>query len=94
MRLLKCSGCGAEVTPGPATCPQCGTSLKTAVPVQPPGASERLHVIVTDVRIPFWSMANLLITWALAATPALFILACIGALLAVVLTFLFGPAFM
>lgn len=36
--------------------------------------------VITDIRIPFWSMVILLVKWALAAIPALLILGFAGAL--------------
>lgn len=38
------------------------------------------RVIVTDVEIPFWSMVTLMVKWAIAAIPALFILLFIGSI--------------
>lgn len=32
------------------------------------------RVVVTDVKIPFWSMVVLLVKWAIAAIPAMIIL--------------------
>lgn len=41
--------------------------------------------VITDIRIPFWSMVILLVKWALAAIPALLILGFVGALTAALL---------
>ncbi len=46
----------------------------------------RAEVIVSDIRMPFWSMVIFMIKWAVAAIPAFIILAIIGA----VVTGLFG----
>ncbi len=35
------------------------------------------HVIVTDVKMPFWSMVVFMVKWAIASIPAFFILAMI-----------------
>lgn len=39
------------------------------------------RVVVTDIRMPFWSMVRFMVKWAIAAIPALIILAVIGAVL-------------
>jgi hypothetical protein len=39
---------------------------------------ESNHVVVVDVKIPFLSMVVLMVKWAVAAIPALIILAIIG----------------
>lgn len=39
-----------------------------------PETTDRLSVVVTDVHIPFWSVVVLLVTWAVAAVPALLFL--------------------
>jgi hypothetical protein len=39
---------------------------------------ERREVIVTDIKIPFGSMVVLIIKWAIAAIPAMLILAFLG----------------
>jgi len=44
-------------------------------------ANERREVVVTDVKIPFWSMVVLMVKWAIAAIPAVIILIAIFALL-------------
>ena len=31
---------------------------------------ERTEVIVTDIRMPFWSMVTFMIKWAVASIPA------------------------
>lgn len=33
------------------------------------------HVVVTDVRMPFWSMVWFMVKWALASIPAFMVLA-------------------
>lgn len=48
------------------------------------------EVVVVDIRIPFMSMVILMVKWAIAAVPALFILIFIGGLLATALGMLFG----
>lgn len=51
------------------------------------------QVVVTDIKIPFWSLVVLLVKWALAAIPAVIILIVIGAVASVVLNLLFGGLF-
>ncbi len=53
-------------------------------------ANEKREVVVTDVKIPFWSMVALMVKWAIAAIPALIILLVIGAIVSMVLAALFG----
>ena len=53
-------------------------------------ADERREVIVTDVKIPFWSMVALMVKWAIAAIPALLILLAIGAVASMVAAAVFG----
>ena len=53
-------------------------------------ADDRREVIVTDIEIPFISMVVLMVKWAIAAIPALFILIVIGGLLSMALGLLFG----
>jgi hypothetical protein len=45
----------------------------------------RREVVVTDVRIPFWSMVVLMVKWALASIPALILLAIVWAAVTLVL---------
>ena len=47
-------------------------------------ADEKREVVVTDVKIPFWSMVVLMVKWAVAAIPALIILLFIGAVASMV----------
>ena len=42
-------------------------------------AEDRREVVVTDIRIPFWSMVVLMVKWAIAAIPAVVILMLIAA---------------
>jgi hypothetical protein len=51
---------------------------------------EKREVVVTDVKIPFWSMVVLLVKWAIAAIPALIILIVIWAVASTVIAALFG----
>ena len=50
------------------------------------------EVVVTDIKIPFWSMVVLMVKWALAAIPAIIILIAIGSVLSMILGALFGGA--
>jgi hypothetical protein len=40
------------------------------------------RVVVTDVKMPFWSMVVFMVKWAIASIPAFFILAIIWFLVA------------
>lgn len=53
-------------------------------------ADDKREVVVTDIKIPFLSMVILMVKWAVAAIPALFILFIIGGLLTMVLGLIFG----
>jgi hypothetical protein len=56
-------------------------------------ADNAQQVVVTDIKIPFWSMVVLMVKWALAAIPAVIILFVVGAILSMALGFLFGDTF-
>ena len=45
----------------------------------PPSAVNK--VIITDVKIPFWSMVILMVKWSIAAIPAFIILSILGSIL-------------
>ncbi len=53
-------------------------------------ADDKREVVVTDIKIPFVSMVILMVKWAVAAIPALFILFIIGGVLTMVLGLIFG----
>jgi hypothetical protein len=53
-------------------------------------ADEKREVVVTDVKVPFWSMVVLMVKWAVAAIPALIILFVIGAVASMVIAAMFG----
>ena len=56
-------------------------------------ADDTHEVVVTDIKIRFWSMVVLMVKWALAAIPAIVVLIVIGAVISAVLGALFGGAF-
>lgn len=53
-------------------------------------ADTEREVVVVDIKIPFLSMVILMVKWAVAAVPALFILFFIGALLGAFMGMFFG----
>ncbi len=53
-------------------------------------ADDKREVVVTDVKIPFWSMVVLMVKWAIAAVPALIILLVIGAVVSMAFAAIFG----
>jgi hypothetical protein len=53
-------------------------------------SDDKREVVVTDVKIPFWSMVVLMVKWAVAAIPALLVLLVIGAVASMVMAALFG----
>ena len=50
------------------------------------GTETSAHVVVTDIRMPFWSMVVFMIKWAVAAIPAFIILAVLGGVAAALLS--------
>ena len=50
-------------------------------------------VVVTDIKIPFWSLVVLMVKWALAAIPAVVILIAIGTIVSALFTVLFSGTF-
>lgn len=48
------------------------------------------RVVVTDIRMPFWSMVTFMVKWTFASIPALIILSFVIGLIMAVLTALFG----
>ena len=53
-------------------------------------AGEKQEVVVTDIKVHFWSMVVLMVEWALAAIPALVILYDAAVVIAMVLDTVFG----
>ena len=53
-------------------------------------ADDKREVVVTDVKIPFWSMVVLMVKWAVASIPALIFLLVIGAVASTVIAAIFG----
>ena len=48
-------------------------------------SEDRREVVVTDIKIPFWSMVVLMVKWAIAAVPAVIILMLIAGLVSIAL---------
>lgn len=46
---------------------------------------DRREVVVTDIKIPFWSMVVLMVKWAIAAIPAVIILMLLAGLISILL---------
>ena len=53
-------------------------------------AVERQDVVVTDIKVHFWSMVVLLVKWAIAAIPAVLILYAVAMVVSFALDALFG----
>ena len=53
---------------------------------------EPRRVVVTDIRMPFWSMVMFMIKWAVASVPALVVLTALGILILGTLGALLRPA--
>lgn len=82
-KTVDCPSCGKSFTiPLPASDHSAHVQAKaTTVPPLLPRKhlpASKQEVIVTDIRIPFGSMVVLIIKWALAAIPAMIILALLG----------------
>lgn len=56
-------------------------------------ADNAREVVVTDIKIPFFSMVVLMVKWSLAAIPAVIILIVIGSVISAGLSALFGWGF-
>jgi hypothetical protein len=75
----KCPHCGATVGPYDQKCAACGKGLSGRAllgtsPVS--AASETIaRVSVVDINMPFGSMVSFMVKWAIAAIPAIIILA-------------------
>jgi hypothetical protein len=50
------------------------------------GTETSRHIVVTDIRMPFWSMVFFMIKWAVPAIPAFIILAVLGGVAAALLS--------
>jgi len=48
------------------------------------------HVVITDIKMPFWSMVIFMVKAAIASIPAVIILAVLGAIISAVLSGIFG----
>ena len=53
-------------------------------------ADAQHEVVVTDVKIPFWSLVMLMVKLAIAAIPAFVILMIIGAVASMLMAAIFG----
>lgn len=53
-------------------------------------ADSTQQIVVTDIKIPFWSMVVLMVKWTLAAIPAIVILFFIAAAFSAIFGALFG----
>jgi hypothetical protein len=53
-------------------------------------AAERHDVVVTDIKVHFWSMVVLLVKWAIAAIPAVIILYIVALVISFALEALLG----
>ena len=51
---------------------------------------EEQKIVVTDIRMPFWSMVMFMVKWVFASIPALVIFSMLISLIMAVITTLFG----
>ncbi len=56
--------------------------------------SEQQEIIITDIRMKFWSMVWFMVKWAFASIPALIIFGAIIVVIGTVVAALFGGPFM
>ncbi|MGD2127439.1 MAG: hypothetical protein PVG99_15280 [Desulfobacteraceae bacterium] len=49
-------------------------------------SADKPEVVVTNIRMPLWSMVIFMIKWAIAAIPAFIILAILGGIVTVILS--------
>jgi hypothetical protein len=98
--MRKCRFCGKEIQDTSRVCEHCGRELLPPVAialVEPPrslpiapdpdlSTAPIARVTVVDIDMPFGSMVGFMVKWALAAIPAILILAGLAALLG----FVFG----
>ena len=54
-----------------------------------PAGDDLKHVVVTNFRMPFWSMVFFMVKWSIAAIPAFIILLLVGAAAIVLLAGMF-----
>ncbi|NTV98506.1 MAG: hypothetical protein HGA70_05025 [Chlorobiaceae bacterium] len=53
-------------------------------------AMEDRRVVVTDIRMPFWSMVTFMVKWTFASIPAIIILSFVIGIIMAILTAIFG----
>ena len=54
-------------------------------------ATEKHEVVVTDIKMPFWSMVLFMVKWAFAAIPAVIIVFFIVGVAGAIMGHFFGP---
>ncbi|MCK7496853.1 MAG: hypothetical protein MZW92_42635 [Comamonadaceae bacterium] len=75
MRPRTCSAARRTVLmPWTSPRPSRRSGVPTAGLIEDSPMAERQEVVVTDIRMSFWSMVVFMVKWALASIPALFIL--------------------
>ncbi|NTV60985.1 MAG: hypothetical protein HGA77_06730 [Chlorobiaceae bacterium] len=52
--------------------------------------SDARRVVVTDIRMPFWSMVTFMVKWSFASIPAIILLSIVIGIIMAVVTALFG----
>lgn len=56
--------------------------------------SEQQEIIITDIRMKFWSMVWFMVKWAFASIPALIILGAIIMIIGTIIAAVFGGPFL
>jgi len=73
---MQCIACASTIPDDSAKCPKCGYRYSKQ------SVLARSEVVIVDVDMPFTSMIGFMVKWAIAAIPALIILAIIFFVLA------------
>jgi len=74
---VKCPNCASENPEETKRCGNCSYDFQRKTATFGQGG----EVVVTDIKMPFWSMVVFMVKWAIASIPALIILYLIGILL-------------
>lgn len=77
-----CKSCGEVFNANDMKDGLCTNCINTPFKVETISAKKNNEVIVTDIKMPFWSMVVFMIKWAIASIPAIFILMIIFTVLA------------
>lgn len=86
-KMIICPECKRKNLDKARICEQCGAVLKGGVRVRRTAPtvsravvssakhSDSKEIIITDIKVPFWSMVILMVKWVFASIPAMIIIA-------------------